>query len=383
MTDVRFSGYGRKRPQVNKPVSLLHLDNQNPRLPEEAQGKSEEELLNVLYREFFLDELADSMAENGYFDEEPLVAVPHKLPSELEDIDANSNEFRDYISRDSTELVVVEGNRRLAAAKLLLDPGLREKLRIKHWPSLSGQVADDLTILPVIVYLRRSEVIPYLGVRHIVGIQKWDPYAKARYIVQLIESGSSIKKVKEQIGDKKGSVVQNNYVGYKLLEQVENEFDFDTRKAKEDFSLLLLAIGQGNIKRFLRLPGRLSEVDPDEPVATENLESLRMLASWIFGDGKQEPVITDSRHITRYLKYIVTNPEAVSYLERTRDLMGAYERTDGEETMLLRFLNTANLKLEGALGVAHRHKTLEVISEIEKCEQTVNALLKIVRGTDD
>jgi hypothetical protein len=63
--------------------------------------------------------------------------------------------------------------------------------------------------------------------------------------------------------------------------------------------------------------------------------------------------------------------------------MGAYERTDGEEKMLLRFLNTANLKLEGALGVAHRHKTLEVVSEVEKCEQTVKALLKIVRSIND
>ncbi len=383
MTDVRFSGYGRKRPQVNKPVSLLHLDSQNPRLPEEAQGKSEEELLNVLYKEFYLDELADSMAENGYFDAEPLVAVPHKLPSELEDIDPNSKEFQDFINRNSTELIVVEGNRRLATARLLLDLELREKLRIKHWPSLSEQVADDLRILPVIVYLRRSEVTPYLGVRHIMGIQKWDSYAKARYIVQLTESGLSIKQVQEQIGDKQRGSTTQSYVAYKLLEQVENEFDFDTRRAKRDFSLLLLAIGQGNIKRFLGLPRRLAEVNPDEPVATENLDDLRVLVTWIFGDGKKERVITDSRLITNRLSHIVNSAEAVSYLERTGDLEGAYERTDGEEKMLLKYLSTASLKLEGALGVAHRHKTPEVISEAEKCEQTIKALLKIVRSTDD
>ena len=172
-------------------------------------------------------------------------------------------------------------------------------------------------------------------------------------------------------------------MGYKLLEQVENEFDFDTRQAKRDFSLLLLAIGLGNIKRFLGLPRKLSEVNPDEPVAIEKLENLRSLVSWVFGDGKQERVITDSRYITRYLSYIVTSSEAVSYLERTCDLKGAYERTDGEEKMLLKYLNKANLKLEGALGVAHRHKTPEVISEVEKCEHTVKALLKIVRSTDD
>lgn len=382
MTNVRFPGYGRKRPQVNKSVDLLHLDSQNPRLPEEARGKSEEALLVVLYKEFYLDELADSMAKNGYFDEEPLVAVPLKLPSDLEDVDPHSKEFQDFINRDSTELIVVEGNRRLAAAKLLLDLVLREKLRIKHWPDLFEHVADDLRILPVIVYSRRSEVIPYLGVRHIVGIQKWDSYAKARYVVQLVESGLSIKEVKEQFGDKRDSVTLS-YVGYKLLEQVEDEFDFDTRQAKRDFSLLLLAIGQGNIKRFLGLPRKLSEVNSDEPVATENLENLRTLVTWIFGDGKKERVITDSRLITNRLSHIVTSSEAVSYLERTGDLEGAYERTDGEEKMLLGYLSKANRKLEEALGVAHRHKTQEVIAEVEKCEQTVEALLKAVRSADD
>lgn len=59
MTDMILPGFGRKRPQIIKPVSLLQLDNQNPRLPEEVQGKNEEELLNELYKKFFLDELAD------------------------------------------------------------------------------------------------------------------------------------------------------------------------------------------------------------------------------------------------------------------------------------------------------------------------------------
>ena len=382
MTDVRFSGYGRKRPQVNKPVSLLHLDSQNPRLPEEAQGKSEEELLNVLYKEFFLDELADSMAQNGYFDEEPLVAVPDKLPGDLQDADPNSMDFRDFIGGDSTELIVVEGNRRLATVKLLLSLEMRERLRIKHWPSLSEQVADDLRILPVIVYLRRNEVIPYMGVRHIVGVQKWDSYPKARYIVHLIENGLSIKKVEEQFGDRRRSVTQY-YVSYRLVEQLENEFDFDTKQVKKDFSLLLVAIGQRNIKRFLGLPTKLLEADPNEPVPPDKLENLRMLAIWIFGDGKNRPVITDSRQIPSRLSHIVASPETVSYLERVKDLEGAYERTGGEEQMLLTYLSTANRKLEGALGVAHRHRTPEVIAEAEKCEETIKALLKIVRDTDD
>lgn len=87
------------------------------------------------------------MAKNGYFDKELLVAVPYRLTSDLEHIYPNSIEFRHYISSDSTDLIVFEGNRGLATAKLLVNPELREKLRINHLPSLSEQVADGLTII--------------------------------------------------------------------------------------------------------------------------------------------------------------------------------------------------------------------------------------------
>jgi hypothetical protein len=363
-------------------IKQLHFDGENPRLPEEAQGKGESDLLNVLYRKFYLDELAESMAKNGYFDEEPLVAIPRKLPKKLVNAEPDSKEFLAYIKSDSTEFVVVEGNRRLATAKILLDSQLQESLRIRHWPRPSEAVLDDLRVLPIIVYVKRSEVIPYLGVRHIVGIQKWDSYAKARYIAKMINSGLSIETVEEQIGDKQGTVVKN-YVCYQLLEQVKNEFDFNIAQAKDDFSLLLLAIGQGNIKRFLGLPRKLSEVDPRDPVPTDNLTNLQDLMSWIFGDGKARPIITDSREITKYLSHVVSSSEALAYLRKTRDLNGAYERSDGEEVLILRYLNTANSRLEGALGIAHRHRTPEVISEVEKCEKTVKALLKIVKEPMD
>ena len=73
----------RKRPQLDVPVERLHLDPANPRLPEEIQGKGEPELLQHLFDHFDLEEIADPMGKNGYFNEEPLVVVPQKLPSEL------------------------------------------------------------------------------------------------------------------------------------------------------------------------------------------------------------------------------------------------------------------------------------------------------------
>ncbi len=371
------AGLGRKRPQLNIHFSKLFLDPQNPRLPEEAQGKKEQELLATLYREFSLDELAESMSQNGYFDEEPLVAIPMKLPQKFANDDVASEEFIKFLQDDKTTFTVVEGNRRLATIKLLLDPELRIKFGKKQWPSPSAEIVDDLSNLPVLVYKKRKEVVAYLGVRHIVGIQKWDSFAKARYIASMIESGMKISEIEEQIGDHSGALTRN-YISYKLLDQADNEFDFDIKKAKNDFSLLLLAIGQGNIKRFLGLPTKLSDANPNEPVPETHLENMKYLMTWMFGADKANPVINESRDITNYLSRIVASPDAITYLKGKNDIVGAYERTNGEEEMVLKYLMNANSKLETVLSVVHRHKTPEVISQVEMCNDTVNAILKLV-----
>lgn len=373
------AGKGKKHPQLDISISQLFLDNENPRLPEETQGKNQSELLKVLYQDFSLGVLAESMANNGYFDEEPLVAIPINLPAELETCSIDSSEFNNFISKPETKFTVVEGNRRLATAKLLLDQTLRESLKISKWPIISPVVEKDLSILPVIIYQKRVDVIPYLGVRHIVGIQKWEAYAKARYIAKMIESGYSLEEIERQIGDQSGALIKN-YLSYKIVEQAVDEFDFNLQAAKKDFSFLLLAIGQGNIKRYLGLPQKLSEVNPKVPIGISFLGNLKNILNWLYGIGKKRPAINESRDITNYLSAIVTSQEAVEYLEVTNNIIEAYDRTDGEEKMLLKYLKSSNQKMETALSLVHRHKTPEIIAEIEKCNGNVKALLKMVEG---
>jgi hypothetical protein len=377
----KITGVGRKRPQFNISVGRLRLDKDNPRLPMEVQGQDEKALLKALYKEFNLDELAESMAHNGYFDEEPVVAIPVRLPAGLKKANVGSSAFRKYIEGKTCVLTVVEGNRRLAAAKLLLNEDLRTELGIKAWPELKPEAAEDIGTIPVIVYKFRKEVVPYLGVRHIVGIQKWDSYAKARYVALMVSSGISLEDVEAQIGDTRGSA-RRNLIGYKLLEQVHEEFDFDTAKARDDFSLVLLSVGQGKIKRFLGLPVKVAETNMTRPVDNEHLDNLRDLMSWLYGDGKRGPVIEESRDITRYLSTVVESNEAVEHLRKTWNLKEAYDRTDGEERMVIRYVANANSKLETALGVAHRHRTDPVVLEVRKCNDTVKRLLKTVSERD-
>ena len=383
------AGVGRKRLLLNVGIERLHLDPANPRLPEEVQGGTEDELLQHLFENFDLEEIASPMAENGYFDEEPLVAVPIGLPSALvpERGQPEPEGYKEFMN--TAEFTVVEGNRRLATARILREEGLRRRLRIRSWPQISEVVRQDLEFLPVIIYPTRHEVLPYLGIRHITGNKKWDSFAKARYIASMLADGHTIATIEREVGDRSQAVLKNA-IAYQTLQQAREEFSVDLTRAKQDFSYMLLAIGQRDIKNFLgwtkhsTSPDRsktlpLNEVDLTAPVPDDHLDNLKEFLSWIYGEGSRVlPVIKESRDITNYLSHVVASPDAVTYLRNTRDLKEAFDLTSGEEDMMRKLLRLANTKLEKALSIAHRHKTEDVIAEAEKCHETATRVLSTV-----
>jgi hypothetical protein len=382
------AGLGRKRPLLNVPIGLLHLDPENPRLPEEAQGRKEEEVLEHLLEHFDLEEIAAPMAQNGYFDEEPLVAIPHGLPKRLIP-KAGAKEAAEYLKfLETAEFTVVEGNRRLATARILRSDELRQKLHVRGWPDISPEVRADLDELPVIVYPARQEVLPYLGVRHITGNKKWDSYAKARYIAAMLDEDYSIDDIVREVGDRSQSVLRNA-VAYRTLQQAQKELDWDISRAKEDFSYLLLAIGQRSVKVFLGWSKKgtdkdqvkalsLDEVQLDTPVPESHLKNLRDFLSWIYGEGnKVLPVIKESRDITNYLSHVLASPKATEYLRKSRDLREAYELSDGEEAMVRNLLGTANTRLEKALRVVSQHRLsdVDVLADAERCQASANQVV--------
>src|SRR5260370_20696970 len=384
------AGFGRKRRLLDVAIERLQLDPQNPRLPEEIQGSNQPEMLTHLYEHLDLEEIAEPMATHGYFDEEPLVVVPIDLPKNI--TPEQGKETKGYVEfLDTCNFTVVEGNRRLATALILQDDALRKKLKTRTWPPLNKLVRNDLEILPVIVYPRREEVLPYLGVRNITGTKKWESYPKARYIALMLDQGHSIERIEHEVGDRSQAVVKNA-VAFKTLQQARTELDWDIRRAKQDFSYLLLGIGQRSIKLFLgwsKQTGRngdvkaipFSEVSLEAPVPTPHLPNLRDLLSWIYGEGtKTLPVIKESRDITNLLTHVIASPTAVEYLRKTRDLEDAYDLSDGEEAMVRKFLAAANTKLQTILGVAHRHKTADVIADAEKCSDTAAQIVKTVKS---
>lgn len=374
-TTHRVTKLGQSRLDV--PVEKLLLDPENPRLRQETQGKGQNELLKDLYRKFNLAELADSLSQNGYFAEEPLVVVPKDLHRGLKNptTEKLKGEFDKFIHQKTTEFYVVEGNRRLATCKLLVDSEARSSLKIKSFGiELSSEVSESIKELPVIVYPSRDAMLIYLGVRHTVGVEKWDSYAKARYIKSMVKSGLDLDEIQAKIGDRRNAA-KLSYICFEILEQAKDLLDYDITSAQNNFSFLILSMG--SMRNFLGMPRKIADVNFAEPVSKEKLDNLHFLLSCLYGDEKHEPVIEESRDITDYLKWVINNDYALEYLKEKRDLKEAYEFTDGEETYIRKALSLANRKLDLVLGILHRHKdNLVIKDEIEKASETIKELLK-------
>jgi hypothetical protein len=378
---AEFSLNGRKRPQLNINSNNLLLDPDNPRLPQEVQGKSQKEICYSLFKYFDTEELAYSMAENGYFDEEPLVAIPRNLPDKFNNLTSDEliqrEDYQQYIQDENTEFIVVEGNRRLSTIKLLLDNDLRSDFKIRTFPSPSELILSDLRIVPVIIYPNRKEVLPYLGVRHISGIKKWEPYAKARYVANMVSQGFSIDEIQKQVGDRSNSA-RKIYLSYQLIETVKDEFDIDTSKAENLFSYLLLATGQGGIKDFIGLDKKLQNINLRNPIPKEKHENLKYLFSWLFGeDNNVLPVIKESRDITSKLSPVLKNEKSIELLKVSRDLNYAYEISDGEDELLKKNLLKVNRILSMSLSLFNDRNKEFMIDDILNLKENVDKIFKI------
>lgn len=377
-----FAGAGRKRPLLNIHSENLLLDEDNPRLPQDVQGKSQKEIIHTLFNYFDIEELAYSMTENGYFDEEPLVAVPENLPKEFKSEHyeklKDNQDYNNFINSPETKFIVLEGNRRLSTIKLLLDNNLRNELKIKTFPIPKDDILDDLKIIPVIVYPEREQVLPYLGVRHISGIKKWEPYAKARYVANMVKSGNTIDDIQKQVGDRSNSA-RKIYLSYQLIEIIKDEFDIDTTKAESLFSYLLLATGQGGVKEFIGLDKKLQNVNLENPIPSDKLNNLKDLFSWLFGEKENGrlPVIQESRDITSKLSPVLKKEHAVQILRETRNLEEAYEMSDGEDELLKKNLSKANRLLVLSLGLFNDSNKELVFDDITKIKDTLDKILLI------
>ena len=287
-------------------VDSLHFDHDNPRLAEYGikLTTKEPEILRILWEAMDVLELVQSIAASGYFHHEPLIVAKEKGGN-----------------------VVIEGNRRLAALKVLLNPSIAKEY---GWelPKISEADRKRLEEVPAIVS-DREDSWRYLGFKHVNGPAKWTSYAKAKYIAEIHrEYKVPLADIAQQIGDRHDTV-QRLYRGLMVLEQAEETkvFDREDRYAPRIyFSHLYTGLEYDDgIGAFLKLAPK--EKETNTPVPKEKLKELGELCIWLFGSkkAKKPPVVVTQNPDLRRLNAVVSNRESLGALRAGVELEKAFE----------------------------------------------------------
>jgi hypothetical protein len=249
-------------------------------------------------------------------------------------------------------------------------------LGVTDFPNVSDTRLKELEAVPTVLYPSRDDVVPYLGFRHITGVKTWEPYAKARYVADLIKGGRRIEDIEQGIGDA-ARTVKKLYQSYVVYTQIRDDLGVDVKDVKSNFSLLEVVLGSQLIKEFLSVPRTLPSGPVTTIVPSAKTENLRQIVSFVFGDSARGElrVISDSRQIPQRLAPVIADRDAYEYLCRTRDLEGAYERSGGERRYLIRQLQSASRATERALGVMPLYRSdAEVRSAVDRLRTLVESL---------
>lgn len=273
-------------------VEDLHFDPQNPRLPISLRAAAENEVFSFLLRECNLIELMLSIGAQGFFSGEPLLCAP----------------------RSGGGYLVVEGNRRLAAVKLLGrdDPA---PTHVKQVAAARESATYRPRDLPVIIFDSRDDIITYLGYRHITGVNQWGALEKARYLQQLsakYQGADKFKILAREIGSRADYVAQT-LTALSVIERANDDGLFRKYGVNAEaipFSVLTTALSYSAICEFIGLESRAD-------VNAEGLDSAKLeeFFKWVFVEEGGRTRLGESRNL-RVLARVIDKERA---LARFRD----------------------------------------------------------------
>ncbi|MDE2957154.1 MAG: hypothetical protein OXU68_09140 [Bacteroidota bacterium] len=306
---------------IERPPCALYFDPENPRLVDKSFAiEDQEKILGWLWRNKSVNELVDSILANGFWKHEEL-----------------------FVIEEGGHLIVVEGNRRLAAVKILSDPALRKQLRIQLESDPTQEVLDSIQTLPVI-RATRERLWGFVGFKHINGAQAWDSIAKAEYVFRVRRDfGLSLAKIASGIGDRHETVTRL-YRGYVVLRQAQDEINFDpndTLHRRFPFSHLWTALGYRSVREYLSVGA--ADLENEAPVPHERRGALEHLMRWLFGSVSQEiePKIRRQNPDLRHLAQALSEPKGVALLEDGNQLSVALDASRGDARLFRAALTRA------------------------------------------
>jgi hypothetical protein len=340
------------------PTDLLDFDPNNPRLAEDGiTNPTPSQIIVALAEMADLSELVESIAANGYIDIEPIIAQQ------------SGNRWR-----------VLEGNRRLAAIRILQNPALAKGTGISV-PDISGENLETLKEVTVYAVANPEQAREYIGFKHINGPHKWDAIAKAKFAAEWYRkeknNGITIEKIARRLGDGHDTVVRL-VNGMFVLDQAEKSKIYDIKDRypgkRFAFSHLYTALTRPGYRDFLGLPEEWRDDDPKpDPVPKKNLDNLKLVLLWLYGSKSDEikPVIESQNPDLKNLGAVLANPQARTIMMLRNNLREATAQVERK-----------GARFEGAL-VNAKQEVETAMSQISGYDPADSTLLEIGRELHD
>lgn len=260
------------------PVEALRFDPENPRFGGQAKGKNQQKIQEYLAgTPHYALSLVGSIVENGFLPYEPLI-----------------------VRQNGDELMVIEGNRRLAAVQA-----------IRSAPEKYSQEARDrLNEIPVLVFPDGAhngdseDVLRYLGVKHLFGFRDWPPLSKAMFLDKRVSSKRDLAQVLRELNITRQEAARY-LIPYRLTKAARRIFK---NVNMEDFWSLAESFGRKKIRLYIQL-----DVDRRSMrIKYFDAVKLRYLSKFLYGKKRR---VTDTRQLSA-LSRVLGSPDAARKLER-------------------------------------------------------------------
>lgn len=255
----------------------------------------QEKTLQLLEQDksYQLQELKKSILTNGYVPMERIIVVPYEHPD----------------LKEKTYLVV-EGNRRVAALKSLIEEheeGVRE---------MSAEDVASFSTIPCAILQAKKGSLAHaerviMGIRHIAGPKAWGAYQQAQLVLELHDQeGEEFSKIGEHLGIS-AVEVSRRYRAMRALKTMESDELYASSSSPEYYRLF---------HELVSLPDvRIRFGWDDEENAFSDIEKAREFFELIAPQEGNETKLSTYSDV-RKLKFIVGRPKAEASLldpERT------------------------------------------------------------------
>lgn len=345
-------------------IDELILDPHNPRLPEGLNTDSEIDVINWMLESSTLLDLMGSISQNGFFEGEPII-----------------------VQKINKSFIVIEGNRRVAAVKLLMHPewAKSSQLTVNNLANEALEKANLPLKLRVFLVQEKNKLINnYLGFRHVSGVKPWPVIARARYLNSLFEAHpnkdnpSVYKDLAKEIGSK-SSYVKRLLYGYDLYLTIRKNNWFGLEDLDEENFDISLITDAATMHNAISAYMGIDYDDPISPFKNLKKERLKEIVKIVYeksipksGGGKTTRLGENRR--LRILNRVLGDERATyAFINEGKDLDTAAELAGVTEDNLREYLSKAKFFILEAQSVIQKVESpndsdLKEISEIiESC----------------